>query len=239
MDNTAYLAGTTEMSALRRLDILSNNVANAGTTGFKQDAMLFEKYLVDDADKTSFIVDSASFSDFANGQYNPTGGFFDLAINGVGFFKVETPAGIRYTRNGNLKINNEGILVTNQGFPVLTSDNQNIVFGPNDMNPVIGMKGDIKVNGEDRAQIGVVEFENPLLLRKLGNNLFTANQDEQEAVNSSVLQGMLEDSNVNSIAQMAQMVDLNREILMSNHLVNDSFSRQRSAFKILSKLGAN
>lgn len=239
MDNTAYLAATNQMSALRRMDVLSNNVANSNTAGFKQDGVIFDKHIVGDKDKTSFVVDKESYTDLSPGPLRPTNMPFDMAIVGPGFFKVNTPGGIRYTRDGAFSINAQGTLVNSNGYSVLSNDNQEITFTEGDDRPLVSSSGIISVADQERGQIGITEFDNPLKMRKVGNNLLVIEDAGYPAVTSRVAQGMLEESNVNTVAQMANLIKLNEELVMSNNMIGETYSRQRSAFRTLSKLGGN
>ncbi len=240
MDGIAYIMATKQNASLKHLEVVSNNIANANTTGFKQDGIVFDQYLVRDLnEKTSFGTIYSTMSDPKDGLMKMTARTLDVALKGPGFFKIMTPLGIRYTRNGNFHLNSEYKLVNSSGYPVLTSDSQEIVFEEDDKDPVIGEDGNIFIKDASRGAIGVIEFENPRMLRKFGNGLFSSDVDGKEAENTVVLQGVLEDSNVNSVEQLTKLIEINREVSLSTNMINDFYSSQRSTFKSLAKLGGN
>src|ERR1051326_842280 len=112
----------------RQLDVISNNVANVNTNGFKADRSLFEEFLNSGAHednftgrdrRVSYVQDRGTFRDFNQGGLQQTGNPLDVAISGAGMLVVQAPGGERYTRDGNLQINPQGQLVTNGGSPVL------------------------------------------------------------------------------------------------------------------------
>ena len=124
----ALLIGLSRQTILeRQLDVVSNNIANVNTTGFKADSSLFEEYLMSGAHednfvgsdrRVSYVQDRGTFRDFSQGAPEQTKNPLDIAIDGGGFLVVQTPAGERYTRDGGLAINNQGQLVTASGQPV-------------------------------------------------------------------------------------------------------------------------
>jgi flagellar basal-body rod protein FlgF len=229
-----------QIQSLKRLDVISNNVANANTTGFKADIELFEQFLVKDKhDKTAFVADKATISNLEQSPIKTTYRALDVAINGSGFFIIKTPLGTRYSRNGNFQVSNDGLLVNNQGYPVLSADGGEIVFQDDDTDPVIGDDGTVFVKDEERGVIGVVNFENPKLLRKLGNGLFQSEASSFPDPNSKIIQGALEDSNVNSVTQIAKLIETQREINLATNLMNDVFSLERTTFRSYKTNGGN
>src|SRR4029077_9358552 len=128
MEN-ALLIGLSRQTALeRQLDVIANNIANVNTTGYKADKTLFEQYLNTPAHednfvggdrRVSFVQDRGTYRDMTQGSLEGTSNPLDVAINGSPFLTVQTPAGERYTRDGNLHIDNTGTLVTANGNQVL------------------------------------------------------------------------------------------------------------------------
>ena len=240
MDGIAYIMATKQNASLKHLESVSNNIANANTTGFKQDGIVFEQYLVRDAkEKTAYGTIYSTMSDMKGGGFKTTMRDLDLALKGSGFFLIMTPLGVRYTRNGSFHLNEEKKLVNGSGYPVLTSDGQELVFEEEDKDPIIGEDGSIFIKDAKRGIIGVIEFENPNLLRKFGNGLFSSDVDGQPAINTTVQQGVLEESNVNSVEQITKLIEINREVTLSTNMINDYYSSQRSMFKSVARLGGN
>lgn len=237
MDGTTYLMATKQLSNLRNLERTSNNIANANTSGFKEDKLAFDQYLVKDMDgKTAYGTDVYSYSNYDQGAFNTTYRQLDAGIEGDGFFTILTPDGIRYTRSGNFHLDTDRRLVTAQGHAVVSADGGEIVLDETDIEVTISEDGTISANNAERGVIGVVEFENPRLMTKLGNGLFATDQEPGGMENSRVLQGVLEESNVNSVQQISTLIELNRETAITSNMINENFQLQRSAFKTYSKL---
>jgi flagellar basal-body rod protein FlgF len=223
----ALLVGLSRQTVLeRQLDVLSNNIANVNTNGFKADESLFEAYLGSGAHEDNFkgvdrrvayVQDRGTFHNFAQGAAETTSNPLDVAIDGAGFLTVQTPAGERYTRDGNLQINNVGQLVTKEGDQVIGTSGP-IVFQPTDHDINISPDGTITVlEGTShadsiRGKLRLASFADAQKLLKQGNNLFAAgdNNGPQQDTKSQVRQGFVEKSNVNVVSEMATMIQVTR-----------------------------
>lgn len=238
MDNVAYILASKQMSAVKNLDVVANNVANVNTNGFKSDSMIFKEYMHQDViDKTSMTGPQVTTTNFGEGALKVTQNAFDLAISGNGMFIIRTPAGDRYTKSGHFRLNQEGVLVNGDGYPVLSFDKQEIVFEDGDADPIIGSNGTIFVGTAIRGQVGVAEFNDLNSVRKLGNGLFTSDIEPNEAEGAKVIQGSLEESNVNSIRQITILTQIEKDVVQTTRFINDIYSMQRDAFKIYAKVG--
>ncbi|MGE5391089.1 MAG: flagellar basal-body rod protein FlgF [Deltaproteobacteria bacterium] len=160
----------------------------------------------------------AVYTDYQEGRLRSTEQPTDFALadNGVtigdatfnpGFFVVNTPDGARYTRNGEFKLNSEGYLSTNQGYLVLDTDNQPIQI---EGEFTVDKQGRISVNGEEIAQLQVVTFPNPNLLERIGDNLYNSAEQATLIENPQILQGYIEDSNVNAVQEMVTLISCTR-----------------------------
>ena len=206
---------------LTQLEIIANNLANVNTTGFKRDRSFLEvlQQSITTADGTSTedVEEIRQYTDFSQGSLNKTGNPLDVAIKGRGFMAIETPNGTRYTRNGNFQLSTDGTLVTSEGFPVIGQAGR-IRFPNVDRvqqgNISIAGSGEIMLDKETIGQLRIVDFEKPELLQKDHQSLFIADPSQQviEKADSdtSFRQGYLEDSNVNGIEEMIQMIELTR-----------------------------
>lgn len=166
---------------------------------------------------TGVCID-AIFTDYQEGRLRSTEQPTDLALvdNGItiadgtynpGFFVVNTPNGVRYTRNGEFKLNSESYLSTNQGYLVLDTDNMPIqIEGEFTMDK----QGRISVNGEEIAQLQVVNFPNPNLMERVGDNLYNSTEEATVVENPKILQGYIEDSNVNAVQEMVTLISCTR-----------------------------
>ena len=136
MDNALYVGLSRQMTLRRQLDIVANNIANANTTGFKTEDLMVRTEqakpakTLDGASPVKFVLDDRVARDFTQGAMTKTGGDFDLAIEGTGFFHVQTAAGNRYTRDGRFTTNPEGQLVTQEGAQVLDGGGGPLLIDP-------------------------------------------------------------------------------------------------------------
>ncbi len=193
-----------------RMDIISSNLANSSVVGFKKDRISFQERLAAATNGASGQAQQLPQirikADHEQGDSRQTGNSLDFAIHGKGFFKVETPEGIRYTRRGNFLLNRDGNLVTQEGYKVLGSGGPISITGSN---VSVDGRGGIKVDGSEVGQIGLVDFLNYDSLAKTGNGLFRDYSQGGEAAPPSqtvVQQGYLELSNVSIVEEMVQMI---------------------------------
>jgi flagellar basal-body rod protein FlgF len=224
-----YTAASGMMLQLARQDVVANNIANVNTAGFKKDTTTcraFPDMLISrlgevtsnpDATRSSLppvvigglgtgaVVDRI-ITDFSQGNTKKTDNPLDLALNGEGYFVVQTPQGERFTRDGSFKLNEEGLLTTNQGYPVLDQDD-NQIWADSDF--TVNSQGDILVDGEVIARLKIVTFIDPQMLQKEGDNLRSQGQYEW-AANPQVMQGYLEESNVNAVKEMINLITVTR-----------------------------
>jgi flagellar basal-body rod protein FlgF len=209
----------------RVFDVISNNLTNVQTVGFKRDVPLFHPILSQARDRAQPILSEGVKTLFHQGSIQKTGNSLDLAIDGEGFFKVMTPEGVRYTRAGNFGLNKEKVLKNADGFPVLGGRGEIRTEG---QTIVVEANGSIKVDGKEQDQIIPVTFPNLDLLKKEGHSLFRLEvpQNEIEARDSQVLQGALESSNVNLVGEMIDLMDSMRsyeaclKVIQSNDELN-------------------
>ena len=202
-----------------RNDTIANNLANASTTGYKKDIAVTKDfasmliYRINDGAQAEQIgsLGAGSLLDevatiHTTGSIRPTGNQLDAAIEGQGYFTVETPNGVRYTRDGSFSRSGQGQLVTKDGNRVLG------VGGPiqlPDGQVTISPDGRIQVDGQQIGQLQLTEFANERQeLQKEGSNLYVAKNGVQgtPAANSQVLQSSLEMSNVNVVSEMVNMI---------------------------------
>ena len=206
----ALLIGLSRQTVLeRQLDVVANNIANVNTTGFKADQSLFEEYLMSGAHednfvgrdrRVSYVQDRGTYRDLRQGASEQTKNPLDLAIDGTGYLVVQTAAGERYTRDGNLHLNSTGQLVTANGDPVVGNSGP-ITFQPTDHDINIATDGSITVleangrNDSQRGKLRVVSFADAQRLLKQGSNLYAAGDAgaAQADTRSQVQQGYIEE----------------------------------------------
>ena len=254
MENTLLVGLSRQMTLERQMDVVANNVANVNTNGFKADRSLFEEYLRSGAHednfarsdrRVSFVQDRSTFHDFAAGNTEQTRNPLDVAIDGAGFLVVQTPAGERYTRDGNLQINNQGQLVTQSGYPVLGNSGP-IVFQQTDKAISIAQDGNVTVlegtNRVDsvRGKLRVVSFAQAQRLVKEGANLYSAGEGNaaQADTTSRLRQGFVEKSNVNSVIEMGRMIEITRTYTQISSLLQQQSDLHKSAIEKLADVPA-
>lgn len=217
MEN-AQLVGLSRQIVLRReLDLIANNVANVDTNGFKAQTLLFkEERMRPAADldfrtsdrPISFVLDDANRYDLGAGQMVTTGNDLDVAVDGKGWFAVQTAGGERYTRNGSFALSPDGTLVTRNGDPVLT-DGGPLTIQPGEGRLTIAADGTISTSQGVRGKLRVVEFADAGALKKVGETLFEASNPQPAAL-PRVVQGQLEKSNVRAVEQISRLIEVGR-----------------------------
>lgn len=229
MDNSVYITLSRQTALFRDMAVTANNLANVNSTGFQSEHMMFSSYLVQDngRGKMAFAHDISTYRNTEQGTLSVTHGPLDVAINGDGYFVVETPLGNRYTRAGSFRLNEEGIIVNADGYPVLDANNQRIAILQDDKEITIGGIGNISVDGEDRATLQVVSFENPQNLLQAGYGLFMTEDVPQPAAGASVVQGAIEHSNVNPVTEVTHMIDVTRAVGSTAKFIEVMYDLQR------------
>jgi flagellar basal-body rod protein FlgF len=219
MINGIYAAVLGSRMESLRLDVVANNIANADTPGFKADYPIFKTnyaYLSDNAydgyrqamkDVRSFYNSKSSMQP---GPIHYTGRKGDVAIDGSGFFTVQSPQGEAYTRAGDFRTNVEGTITTAGGMPVLGEGGPITVDAGQEF--TVGQDGTVYVGTEAVDKLRVADFD-PSSLTKIGSNLFIkqAGAAERPDPEYTILGESLESSNVNVVRQMASMVTAGRQ----------------------------
>ena len=220
MDSPGYILLSRLSLQERSTQALANNIANADTPGFRAMRPVFGQVMVSlrgagrmPGDSTmSLPQDRATWRDMSQGSLQTTGNKLDVALDGDGFFVVETPKGERYTRAGRFSIGANGRLVDQEGNAVLDSQKQPISFSAQDTQIEITKSGTIQSENGEIARLQVVRFEKPQNLMAEGNRLFDANNEAPVPVErAKVVQGALEGSNISPILEMTRLTAEMRE----------------------------
>ena len=232
MSGSIYMAVNGAIAYQRRLEILSNNLANTNTVGFKQDQTHFQNYYLSNLERTNtpladrgvtqapaFWSRLTTYTDQTSGPLKVTGNRLDLAINGRGFFCVQAPQGVQYTRRGDFSISADGLLVTHQGWPVLgesgeiTIDSQAAMSDPAGHELLVDDSGNVSVDGSVIGKLRIVDFENTDGLEKIGHTSFKRRSEhvvESTAKDFALSQGVVELSNVNALQMMTELIEVHR-----------------------------
>lgn len=239
MINAQYIA-MSKLSAMRQqMDVIANNIANMNTAAFKAESVLFKEFLIENdvGEKFSYVLDFGVTRKLADGPLEYTNNPLDVAIQGRGYFVVQTPAGERYTRNGHFVLDENGTLTTKQGGTILDDGGSPITIAPEDGPLTIASDGSMSTQfgGAGFARLQLVEFSNEINLKKIGDGLYTTNEAPTPSETSRLIQGAIEGSNVNTILQMTRMIDVLRSYQSAQKLSDDGNDLQRRAIE---RLGA-
>lgn len=238
MDTTGYISLTRQSGLLKELQAVANNIANISTTGFRREGVVFaEELRALDAEGGGVAMTSARvrFTDGSIGGTTQTNGTFDLAIDGPGFFMVESPSGERLTRAGSFSANSDGDLVSMGGLRVLDSGGAPIFVPPDASEIGVAQDGTVSIAGRPTAQIGIFEVENPQMLTREDGVLFRSETEAAPAQNSRVMQGFLEGSNVDAVTEMARLIEVQRAYELGQNLLDSENERIRSSIKALGR----
>jgi len=229
-----YVAASGGFKQEKSLEVISNNLANVNTVGYKRDTLAFKEFLApfpDGAENEPSVSKpgehnlkkDASYTgvvelktDFSQGGLRETGNPLDVALDGEGFFAIQTKDGVRYTRQGNFRLNNESNLTTHDG---------NLVLGAGGPITIQGIGNTISIDAQGKISLGdglaneavgdlrIVKFDDPKKLIKTGDGLFMLNGTDAEEIaadNFSVKQGAIESSNVTGVQEMTKMIEVLR-----------------------------
>jgi flagellar basal-body rod protein FlgF len=230
MDRGTYIAAAAGLAQFKKVDVVSNNLANASTVGYKREMVTTEAqefketlasaiatdhpYAQADHERMNAVSLVSTYTDFSAGPIQSTGNPLDAALrNPNDLFAVNTPEGLQYTRAGNFAVNSEGLLVTQDGYEVQGDGGPIQISGPN---PKIQSDGSILVNGEVQGILGVYRFEDTEGLERAGGNRFrpAASSAAPEQVAASVATESLELSNSSAINGVTDLMTAQRAFQM-------------------------
>jgi len=238
MDNVMMIGLSRQIILRREMDVTANNIANASTAGFKAERVLVEAEpgtparAQDGSRKLSYVDEWGLGRNFSQGAIDPTGRPLDFAIEGEGFFVVETPAGEQaYTRDGRFTLNADGELVASDGARVLSEQGLPILIDPAGGEIVAEAGGVLTQNGLPLGNLGVVRFEDRGVLSKTGDNRFTAPDDAEPEpmLDPVVRQGASESSNVAPIIELVRMLEVSRTYRSVTRMLEDTDRLSRDA----------
>lgn len=223
---------------MAEMRVVANNIANASTTGFQSEGVIFSEYvsaLGRDYPSLSMAASRAWLTDQTQGALAQTGGAFDLAIEGPGFFLIDTPAGQRLTRAGSFTPSAEGDLVTMDGHRVLDAGGAP-VFIPAGVGQIgIAPDGTISADGAPIGQIGLVAPNDPNGMVREGGTMFAANGGYDVVPDGRMVQGFLEASNVNPILQIARMIEVQRAYELGQSFLDREDERVRGVVRAVDR----
>lgn len=221
MSGGMYLAAAGALVQQLRLEMLANNVANVNTIGFKGEKSVFG--VADDSatnplevtpeaivSLTPYAPPFYTVVDFSQGAIRQTGNPLDVAIDGDGFFSIQTPEGVQYTRQGSFSLNADGVLVSQDGYPVL-GENGDITLDEGTVE--IDLEGNLTVDGDDIGRLRITAFADGSALKKIGDGRFVlsdATAQGSRPPDAATRQGYVETANVNPVLAMTEMIETSR-----------------------------
>lgn len=237
MENSLSVILSRQSVLGRQMDTIATNLANINTAGFKAEELLYKEVperTTRTGERLSLVHDVTYLRDMSEGQMTRTDNPFDLAISGNGFFVVNTEQGERYTRHGAFSLDAQGQLVTLNGEAVMGEGNAPILVPQGTVNVTITADGTVSADADQIGKIQVVEFEQPSALVKEGDSLYLAkDQAPRPGTEGRVMQGMIEGSNVKSVAEMTRMIEVARNYQSAARMAEAEHERIRNAINII------
>jgi flagellar basal body rod protein FlgG len=247
MDNLSIAAVSGLQSRMLSLDLLANNLANAGTNGFKNDREFYSVFAsadaqngVDGGEGTTLPTIERQWTDFSPGIIQTTDNPLDVAISGKGFFALNGPTGPLYTRNGSLRVLASGEIGSADGYPVRSTAGGTIKVAPG-KSILIGTDGTVLQDGQPLGEIAVVDFKSTDSLHKRGNTNFQntdPNNPASPAANVAVQQGRVEGSNVPVADAAMRLVGVMRQFEMLQKAITVSSDMDTKAIQEVARVSS-
>jgi flagellar basal-body rod protein FlgF len=247
MENPSYIALSQQLALRRQMEVIANNLANAATPAYKAERILFAELVAGRAPyptgtglnaPLSFVDEIGTLRDTSTGSLMQTGNTFDLAIHGAGYFVVDTPAGQRFTRHGAFRLDGQGQIVTADGYPVLDQSNRPITVPTGLSRIEVTATGQVTSESGTLGQIRLVTFESEQAMKKAGASLY---ESEAEPLppdpKAEIRQGMIEGSNVRSVFEITNMIDVLRRYQSAQRIIESEIELERKAIEKLSRVG--
>ena len=236
-NNASYISLSGQIARKNQLDVTANNVANINTTGFEQDAIITRDVQVKQNSRNgnSFVWTETTYRNGEQGTIKITNKPTDIAIAGEGYFKVMTPRGARYTLDGSMFINNQGVMVNSSGYPYLSANNSIIEIPAEFQTFDITSSGEIFIDGEEIERIGVFSFTTKDPIIKEGGNLYSIKGADIALEEFTVISGALRGSNVNATQSMVEMIEVQRNYSLMTDFMSKINETETSAINKLAK----
>ena len=237
MQDSLYVALSSQIALERRLDTIADNVANASTIGFRATGVKFEDVVSGTGPKSvSFASSGKTYLSGAHGALTETGNPFDFAVQGDAWFAIDTPAGTVMTRDGRFSMNENGELMSIEGYPVLDGGGAPIQLDPRNGPPKAGADGSLRQNDQLVGAIGLYNFDPGENFVRYGNSGIVPARTPEPVTDRSdigIAQGFLEESNVNPVLEMTRLIQVQRAFENTAALMRQTDSSTEDAIKTL------
>ena len=242
MDNTLLVSLSHQLASYRSMDTIANNLANASTPAFKREEAQFSEYIETlppsegqtQSQTLAFVQDAGVTRDISQGQLERTNAPFDFAVNGKGYFAVQTPNGERYTRNGHFTLDAHGTLVTTDGNQVL-GEGGPIAVTPDDGDIHVAEDGTVSGIHGQLGKLRLVGFDDEKKLVKEGASLYSTDQSPTPVTDGHIEQGSIEVSNVEPVVEISHMLQVMRAYQATSNLTQAQEDLMRET---IDKLGS-
>ncbi|SFD10015.1 flagellar hook-basal body complex protein [Tropicimonas isoalkanivorans] len=224
--SVGYVTLSRQTGLMREMQTIANNIANLSTTGFRREGVVFSEHIAatpGPGGSVSMAAARARHVDLSQGAVEPTGGALDLAIQGEGFFQVQTPQGMRLTRAGAFMPNEAGDLVTPEGHLVLDEGGAPVFVPPDSGSVAVAADGTLSADGRPLGRIGLFRPADPADLQYQSGSLLQVSGELEPVDDSTVRQGFLEAANVNPVREITRMIEVQRA-----YELGQSFSERES-----------
>lgn len=236
MDNASYATLTRQGGLRQEMQVIAHNIANATTNGFQKEGLIFSEFVrqLDDNDSAlSMATAHAHMVDRTQGQLSQTGGTFDLAIEGEGYFMVQTPEGNRLTRAGTYHPNADGLLATADGALLLDTGEVPIFVPPAMRDVFVAPDGTISGGDQPLGQIGLFQPTDPTTMTRASGARFAVEGAMIPLEEPNMVQGFVEASNVDPVLEVARMIEVQRAYEQGRNLMSSEDERIRTVIQTL------
>ncbi len=239
MDNATYVAASRLIAQAQAMDVLAGNIANAGTPGFKAERVLFSDWLARQhgvdappgGETIAYTQDRATYRDQQAGSLSHTANPLDLAISGEGYFTVETPQGPRLTRAGHFGLMPDGTVADIAGHALLDATGQPVKLAVADTRITVTGDGTISSENGQVGKIGIVTPQDAMRLSPEGDRLARADTPTTAVASPKLVQGAVEESNVQPVTEMTRMMAGLREFQFVSQFVQSESDRRQNAIE--------
>jgi len=232
MDITSNVATSRLVAQQRAMDVIADNIANANTPGFRAERVQFSDWLSRQStapERTvAYTQDRATWREQQSGTLTHTGNPLDLALTNDGYFTVNTPRGPRLTRDGRFSLLPSGTVADSAGDALLDSNGQPVQLSQTDTIITVAGDGTISSENGQLAKVGVVKPNDPMQLAAEGNTLFRSGSATAPVATPNVVQGAVEDSNVQPVREVTRMMDGERQFQFMIQFIQAESDRQQS-----------
>jgi flagellar basal-body rod protein FlgF len=236
MENAGYVAINRQAGLLRELETVAQNIANVSTNGYRREGVVFAEYIFDTGDQEGSIsVANASGrqTDLSQGALQQTNGTFDFAIEGSGFFLVNTPDGDRLTRAGTFTPSAQGILVAPDGATLMDAGGAPVFVPAGIADISLGADGTLSADGAPLAQIGLWLPGDPNQMTRSEGVRFTTGGQPVPVDGGRILQGFREQSNVDAVRELARMIEVQRAYELGSTFLDREDERVRATIRTI------